>query len=132
MIRAATPSEIEWVCGKLPLPYSSSMKGVCNDGAMVVYDSWTKSSVQAHIYSSGPRFLLDPLFLREIFSYAFGQCGKLLIYTITPADAKASLAVSKALGFSEVFRQKDGWDVGIDMVYKEMRKEDCRWIKRIH
>lgn len=129
MIRAATPSEIEFVCGKLPLNYSSAMRGVRNDGAMVVYDSWTHNAVQAHIYSTGPRFLLDPTFLREVFSYAFEQCGKGLVYTITPSDADASLAVSKALGFKEVFRQKDGWKDGVDMILKEMRRNECRYLR---
>lgn len=131
MIRAATPGEIAYVCGKLPLPYSPAMRGVRNDGAMVVYDSWTHNAVQAHIYSTGPRFLMDPKFLREVFSYAFIQCEKGLVYTITPSDAEASLAVSKALGFTEVFRQKDGWKVGIDMVVKEMRRNECKYL-RIH
>lgn len=131
MIRAATPCEIEAVCGKLPLPYSSAMKGVCNDGAMVVYDGWTPNSVQCHVFSTGPRFLLDPVYLKEIFTYPFVQCDKGLLYTITPSDSRESLAVSKALGFREVFRQKDGWDVGIDMIVKEMRKEDCRWIRSL-
>lgn len=129
MIRAATPSEIEWVCGRLPLAYSADMKGVCNGGAMVVYDGWTPNAVQAHIFSRGPDYLFRRDFLTEVFGYAFSQCGKNLVYTITPGNAEDSLAVSKALGFREVFRQKDGWEVGVDMVYKEMRREDCRYLR---
>jgi hypothetical protein len=96
---------------------------------MVVYDAWTHNAVQAHIYSSGPRFLMDPVFLQEVFTYAFVQCNKGLVYTITPEDAKASLAVSKALGFREVFRQKDGWAIGTDMILKEMRRDECRYLR---
>lgn len=129
MIRAATPSEIAWVCGKLPLPYSSSMKGVCNDGAMVVYDSWTPNAAQVHIYSSGPAHLLNRDFLQEVFTYGFVQCSKGKLFTITPSNAQDSLAVSKALGFREVFRQIDGWDVGIDMVVKEMIRSECRYLR---
>lgn len=106
------------------------MKGVCNDGAMVIYDGWTHNAVQVHVYSRGPAHLLRRDFLLEIFSYPFIQCGKGLIYTITPGNAEDSLAVSKALGFSEVFRQKDGWSEGVDMIYKEMRRDECRYLRK--
>lgn len=129
MIRAATPSEIQWVCGKLPLPYSSSMKGVCNEGAMVVYDSWTPNAAQVHVYSSGPRYLLSRGYLTEVFTYGFCQCGKGKLFTITPGNAAESLAVSAALGFREVYRQIDGWDVGVDMVVKEMNRHECRYLR---
>ncbi len=129
MIRAASPSEIEWVCGKLPLTYSADMKGVCNEGAMVVYDSWTPNACQVHVYSSGPAHLLNKRFLTEVFTYGFVQCDKGKLYTITPASSTESLAVSDALGFRESYRQIDGWEVGVDMIYKEMRREDCRYLR---
>lgn len=132
MIRAATPNEVEYVCSQLPIPYQPGIKGVINAGAMVLYDGWTPNAVQLHVYSTGPRFLLDPVYIKEIFTYPFVQCGKSLAYVVTPANAEASLKVSRALGFREVFRQKDGWDVGIDMIVKEMRKEDCKWIRSTH
>jgi len=129
MIRAASPSEIAFVCGKLPLPYCPAMRGVCNEGAMVVYDSWTPNACQVHIYSSGPRFLLNRGFLTEVFTYGFIQCDKGKLFTITPAHAEESLRVSEALGFRESYRQVDGWSVGVDMVYKEMRRDECRYLR---
>lgn len=129
MIRAATPSEIAWVCSKLPLPYSSSMKGVCNEGAMVVYDSWTPNAAQVHVYSAGPRHLLNREYLTEVFKYGFVQCSKGKLFTVTPAIATESLRVSDALGFREVYRQIDGWDIGVDMIVKEMTRQECRYLR---
>lgn len=129
MIRAATPSEIEAVCGRLPLPYCSAMRGVCNDGAMVVYDSWTPNAAQVHVYSAGPIYLLNRKFLTEVFTYGFIQCDKGKLFTVTPASASESLAVSHALGFREVYRQVDGWDTGVDMVVKEMNRDECRYLR---
>lgn len=103
-----------------------------NDGAMVIYDSWTHSAVQCHVYSKGPKYLFKKDFIHAIFAYPFLQCGKTLIYTVTPADSGASLSVSRALGFVESYRQKDGWDVGVDMIVKEMRLENCRWLNKVH
>lgn len=129
MIQAATPSEVAFVCGKLPLPYTPTMRGVRNEGAMVIYDSWTPNACQVHIYSSSPRHLLNKQFLTEIFTYGFIQCDKGKLFTITPANAEESLRVSKALGFREVYRQVDGWDVGIDMVVKEMTRSECKYLR---
>lgn len=137
MIRAAYRDEVEHIASLLPIAVDSETRGVLYEderglGAMVIYDSWTHSAVQVHVYSNGPDRLLRREFLREVFWYPFVQCGKMLVYSVTPADSEESLAVSKALGFVEVFRQKDGWDKGVDMVIKEMRRENCRWIEELH
>jgi hypothetical protein len=108
------------------------MRGITDERATVVYDGWTPNAVQVHIHSGGSAEFLRTEFLHEIFWYPFVQCQKMLVYTVTPGDAEASLAVSKSLGFIETYRMKDGWGPGIDMVIKEMRREDCRWIQRTH
>lgn len=131
MIRAATQDELREIVERLPLPYSESMRGITNGGATVIFDGWTPNSVQMHVYSSGPKSLFDPTFVIEVFRYAFEQCGKSLVYTVTPGDAEGSLAVSGAMGFRETHRIKDGWSDGVDMVIKEMRRGDCRYL-RIH
>lgn len=53
-----------------------------------------------------------------------------MLVTATPANQKGSLAVSGWLGFYEIFRIRDGWDTGVDMVLKELRREDCRFIQQ--
>lgn len=129
MIRAATPSEIMAIVGELPLPYSASMRGVTNGGAMVIYDGWTPNSVQVHVYSRDPASLLRPDFIREIFHYPFVQANRRLLVSVTPAHAESSLALSRALGFKETYRIRDGWAESIDMVVKEMRREECRYLR---
>jgi hypothetical protein len=32
------------------------------------------------------------------------------------------------MGFRETFRLKNGWDIGVDMVLKEMHRDECRWL----
>lgn len=130
MIRAASQEEIMATVGKLPLPYSPSMRGVTNEEAMVIYDAWTPNAVQVHIYSPGPKSLFRKDFINEIFKYPFEQCGKDLIYSVTPGNAEGSLAISRALGFRETYRMRNGWAVGIDMVVKEMRREECRYLRK--
>lgn len=137
MIRAAYRDELELIASRLPIAIDSETRGVLYEdnrglGAMVIYDSWTNTACQVHIYSNGPDRLFRPDFIREVFWYPFIQCGKSLLYSVTPADSEASLALSKYLGFREMYRQKDGWDKGIDMVLKELRREDCRWLRSTH
>lgn len=129
MIRAATPSEIAYICAKLPIPYSQAMRGVRNAGAIVIYDSWTPNAAQVHIYSTGPIHILNREFLTETFTYGFVQCDKGKLFTITPASSTESLTLSRALGFREVYRQVDGWEVGVDMVVKEMCRNECRYLR---
>lgn len=130
-IRAARYDEIVRVASKLPYPVSPNIRGVTNGYITVLYDGWTPNAVQVHIYSERTKDIFDKMFWKEAFGYAFGQCGKELIYAVTPGDSESSLAVSRALGFKEVYRMRDGWSSGVDMVLKEMRKEDCRWIRSL-
>lgn len=135
MIRAASRSEIEWVCGKLPYTATSQTKGVLNVtedkiGAAILYDGWTPNAVHVHVYSAGPAFLFSPDYLSEIFTYGFVQCGKGKLFTVTPSSETASLAVSRYLGFTETYRMQDGWAVGVDMVIKEMKRENCRFLRK--
>lgn len=133
MIRPGTVFEVADAVRIMEYSPSTRCKSIVLDEAgemkaMVLYDHWAYNSVQVHIWSSGPKALFNPLFVREMFAYPFEQCGRSIAVAITPGDQEASLAVSKALGFVEVFRHKDGWKVGVDMVVKEMRKENCKWL----
>ena len=98
--------------------------------AVTGYDHWTPSSVQMHIWIGNPLVLKGYDYLRESFSYPFEHCGKILAVGVTPSDLPKALKFNKHIGFREVARIKDAWDVGIDMVITEMRPEWCRWIKR--
>lgn len=135
MIRAATQDEI--AAGGELMGYSPSRKasGVVfvEDGsilAMVLYDHWTYNGVQVHVWSLGAKYLFHPKFVREFFRFPFEQAGRNILFTSTPADNEASLKYSEALGFKETYRVKDGWKVGVDMIFKEMRKEQCRYLQK--
>jgi hypothetical protein len=97
-------------------------------GAGVLYDYWTYNAVQVHVYAPALRVLFAPHVLREIFEYPFLTCNLNLVMAVTPGDQKGSLAVSSWLGFKETYRIRDGWKVGVDMVMKELRREDCRFL----
>jgi RimJ/RimL family protein N-acetyltransferase len=99
-------------------------------GAIALYDHWTHNSVQMHVWAKAPRYLFNPGFLHEAFWFPFEFGKRGLAFAVTPGDNKPSLAVARALGFKEVYRIKDGWKLGTDMVIQEMRRQDCRWLRK--
>lgn len=136
MIRAAKEDEIRAVADILHYRPSAQARGVVLQSvtldAMVIFDRWSYNGAEAHVYSAKPGALLNREFLRESFAYLFNFCNRGVCVSVTPGDNEASLRVSKALGFTEVHRIPDYWSVGVPMVIKEMRKENCVWIKELH
>lgn len=136
-IRAATHKEISYVCEKISFNYNSNSNGLLIEdevggiGAMAIYDRWTNSAVEMHAYSKHPRFVFRPEFCRAMFEYPFTQQNKMLAFAVTPCDNTASLALARFLGFREVYRIRDGWDSGTDMVIQEMRRENCRFLEKV-
>lgn len=132
-LTAATSYDIERFSRLVSYAPSRDAKGVAFKSgeellAMALYDHWAWNSVQVHLYSSGPRYLFDKGFRNAVFEYPFVQGQRGVLITVTPEDATASLAISRAFGFKEIFRIRDGWKVGISMVVKEFRKEN--WKRR--
>lgn len=132
IIRSGTKEEIEEVIAKIHYSPSRDVNSVAlieNDvvSAMVLYDYWTYNSVNVHIWSSTSMILSTP-YVREVFKYPFEDCMRKILIAVTPDNAIESLKLSSALGFKEVHRIKDGWNDGIDMIVKEMRKHECRWL----
>lgn len=97
--------------------------------AAVGYDNWTPNSVQMHIWIPHPDKVSKKFFL-EGFRYPFEMCRRGLVVGLTPSNNAAALHFNKRVGFKEVYRMKDAWEVGVDVVVQEMRKEDCRWLRR--
>lgn len=137
MIGAATVEEILAIAAKMPYSPTKEARGIkftANDScamidAMAIYDFWTPAAVQIHIWSMLPKYVFHPVFIREVFRYPFDFANRRLLVSVTPADNSASLKLSEAMGFRETFRIKNGWDLGVDMILKEMRREDCKYLQ---
>jgi hypothetical protein len=93
------------------------------------YDGWTPNSVQIHVWIPQPKKLVRK-FIQEAFRYPFEITGRGLVVGLTPSNNAAALHFNRKIGFKEVYRMKDAWDVGVDVVAQELRKENCRWLRR--
>lgn len=95
---------------------------------MVGYDDWTPNSVQMHVAIENPAATRS--LLRHAFQYPFKEAGRGLVVGVTPGHLARALKFNKSIGFREVYRIKDGWTPGTDIVIQEMRRDECRWLGR--
>lgn len=135
IIRAAHPSHFDWLVKRADFsgysPKFRAIEAAHEDGTilgMVGFDGWTDNSCVAS-------FALDtPIALRGLmgpaFEFVFDVAKRgLILCTVRGSNAK-SLRVCKHLGFKETYRVRDAVAVGEDLVVFEMRREECRYLKR--
>ena len=117
------------------VPISSSTRGLIavdkdeKPQGVVILDNWAENSVMGHIAVQHPMAMRKLPF--EALDHVFNTCQKGMFIGIIPADNPESLKFHTHLGFSEIYRIKDGWAVGIDYIIVQLLKEDCKYINRI-
>lgn len=94
--------------------------------AICVLDSWTTTLCEIHIWIANP-MVLRRGFQQEVFGYVFGEADRLKIIGKTPSNNEKALKFIKHMGFQEIFRVKDGYDVGVDIVVSEINRDDCEY-----
>lgn len=129
----------EWLQLVLGIPATNKTKGIIavrenDDGttqqvAAALFDGWTHTAVCVHWWMDTPMVIRHGFFT-EIANYVFDECGKDVMIGIIPSNSKKSLNLALKLGFEEVGRVKNGYDVGVDQIILEGRIENAsRWFK---
>ncbi len=93
-----------------------------------MYCNWATNSVQVHVAADSPmvwRYLLDPA-----LSYPFLEAGRQIVIATIGSRNVASLRAARHLGFTELARVRDGFEAGSDVVFLELRRENCRRLKQ--
>jgi RimJ/RimL family protein N-acetyltransferase len=93
---------------------------------MVGYDGWMNGAVSVHVAVEYPAALRHVL--RPGFGIPFTELGMRLVLCQVLSTNAASIRMVKHLGFKEVFRGREWYAPGVDLVFFEMRRSDCRWI----
>ena len=96
--------------------------------AMCGFDYWAPNAAQIHIWLPARLGLRSKSFFKELFKYIFVSSDKGVVIGCIPESNPACIKFTQGMGFKEIFRIKDGWDIGQDMVVNEMRRENCKWI----
>ena len=134
-IEASTPEDLRAYQDSAGYIIGSEFRGISARSergtllAVIGFDHWTPSSAQIHSWISNPMALREHILTREVFKYIFVQSNRSVVFGVTPAHLSRALSLNKRIGLKEIYRVKDGWDLGVDMVIQEMRKETCGWIE---
>lgn len=134
-VQAAPPGRFSWLKDKTGCAITDdfrAIEAIDRKGrirGMVGFSAWTDSAVFAHMAVESPmvwRHLLGPA-----LAYPFGEAGReVLIACINSTNAK-SLAMVAHLGFDEVGRIPGGVRPGADLVFLQLRKDNCSyWLRQ--
>ena len=95
-----------------------------------ILDSWTAGSVQMHINVFNPIGFRDYTFINEVFTFAFITADRLTAILVIGEDNVKAINLANRLGFKDLAHISNGHAPGVDSVLYEMRKADCKWLKR--
>lgn len=135
-VEAAALADFAWLqarAGCLLTATARAMKVTDAAGrilGMVAYDDFTKGSCVVHQAVESP--VAWRRLIPAVFIFPFEVLGLSVVVGTVPANNPRALKHTQKLGFREVYRLKDGWAPGVDMVLHELRREDCvrkRWLK---
>lgn len=128
MIRPMTRDDIAYMAMLIEYTPTDGCRGITNESSSILMDHWTPNSVHVHMFIDR----ISPQFCREVFRYIFDVCGRGLAIGTTPAHNRPALRFATAMGFEPKYRLRDGWAIGEDIVISELRKENCKFLRKVH
>lgn len=132
LVRVAPVDHYGWIAERARLAIGSefqALEALHADSrivGMVAFDSPTPNSICMHVALEHPaaaRHLIVPA-----FRAAFIDLDRRIVYGQVLSNNPRALALDLHLGFREVARLRDAWAPGVDKIWLEMRREDCRWL----
>jgi RimJ/RimL family protein N-acetyltransferase len=131
--RPVKPEEMAWMTARSTWIPTGAARGILQEEngrivAMVVFDEWTPHAARMHVAIDKPMSCRE--FVHAAFEYPFLETGRGLLLATIPDNNAACVRLVQRLGFYELAPIVDGWAPGIDLRVFEMRKTDCRWVRR--
>ena len=96
--------------------------------AACIMDNWTNNSVQCHFMITTP-LILRHKFLECCFNYMFVEADVARVYGLVPADNKKAVKINTHMGFTIKARLEEAYDVGVDYLLMEMKRENCMFLE---
>ena len=128
----APPEMLPWLAQRANLTMSPTLQAIAavdDDGqiaGMVGFDGWTMNACAMHVAIEKP--IAVRTLLRPAFELPFVRLGLGVVVGTVLSSNERALALDLHLGFREVMRGRDWWAPGVDLVWLEMRREECRWL----
>jgi hypothetical protein len=131
IVRAASDKAwLESRCGIALLGDLRALEAVDDDGtilAMVGFDDWGMNCVKVHFAADKVSAL--PIVGHAAAQYVFDVAKRKYVFAWTPALHRKAMRWKDWAGFREVYRLKDGYADGNDLVFSVLTKEDCVLLK---
>ena len=130
----APPEMYPWIAERAKLVIDRSFRAIAaiddygRIAGMVGYDAFTSNSCAIHVALEkkiAARYLIRPAFELPFLHWGLG----VLLGAVIGTNQEA-LDLDLHLGFRQIAVLRDHWAVGVDTVLLEMRREDCRWIRK--
>jgi hypothetical protein len=128
-------THLDYARSVLTVPISSFTRGLVAldknnvPKGIVLLDQWTENSVMGHIAIQHPMAMRKLPF--EALDYVFNTLGKNLFMGAIPSDNPKSLKFNQHLGFEVVYTIEDGYDIGVDILLMQLKKENCKYIQKL-
>ena len=137
IVRIAPPEHLPWLAERAGLfihPNLAAIEAVRENGAivgMMGFDGWLGNSCQMHValeHPSALRHILRPSF-HKVFDDPPNGLGYACVFATVRDDNKAALELVEHVGFRKVGRSRDCVSKGVGLVFHELRREDCRFLR---
>ena len=127
------PDEWQWIMDRAhPMAVKDTQGIVAYEDSgkiagIVVMDSWTPSGCQTHFAIDNPLCIRAGLF-REVAVHIHHTCGRRYIFGLIPANNEKAHRFDLKMGFKEVARVPEGYDIGVDYIVVRMSREENPWL----
>lgn len=95
---------------------------------VVAYDEFCGATCQMHWASENARYLPREL-IHFAFRYSFNVLKLRRVFGLINSTNTSALRITLWLGFKEVYRAEDCHHDGGDIVFLEMRADNCTWTR---
>lgn len=134
--RKLVPQDIYEVQRHMPFAASQNQTGIVayddntsEYAAIFIAQEWTATAAFVH------QVIMKPMVIRhgwfeEIANYMFTHAARIKLFGMAAETNWKALNVMEKLGFKEKARLEDGYDMGVDFVLMELKREECPyWIE---
>ncbi len=95
-----------------------------------IMDNWTQNSVQCHFMITNP-LVLRHQFLECCFDFMFNNSNVARVYGLVPANIEKAVKFNTHMGFTIKACLEEAFEVGVDYLLMELKRENCKFIKQI-
>ena len=94
-----------------------------------IMDNWTQNSVQCHFMITNP-LVLRHQFLECCYDFMFNSGNIARIYGLVPANNDKAVKLNTHMGFTIKARLEEAFEVGVDYLLMELKRENCKFIEQ--